>query len=178
MLRLWIKDSMLFRSSPVWRFRAAWAAWATGATAGTRTGTTGRSTFALLSRSRAAFFPRLLLPFLNNGFTWVRLLSLNLFLLFVGKGSDDLLSLVVVDCYYSKLKLERLFGNVLKDWADLYLFIIINKYAAHEFPRFLIDVDSNIFDGSVLVESFFDVLIGKVAIDVLDIKAGIFLQLE
>lgn len=84
----------------------------------------------------------------------------------------------MVDCNYSKLKLEGLFSDALKDRTDLYLFVIINKYAAHELPCFLVDVDPNIFDGSVLIKSFFDVLVRKITIDVLDIKTGILLELE
>lgn len=174
MFRLWIKDSTLPGSS---FFRLLGATWATGTTA--TAGTTVRSTSALLSGSGATLLSRLLLSLFHHCFVLARLLYLGFCAyLFFRKGSDNLLGLIMVDCNNSKLIFDRFSSDILKYSVNLYLLIIIDKYTPHKPPCLLININANIFYRAVLIESFLYIFVCKVAINVLDIKTGVLLQLK
>lgn len=52
---------------------------------------------------------------------------------------------------------------------------VVTLITSHESACLLIDVDSDVLDWAVLVESFFYVLVAEVAIDVLDGETAVVL---
>jgi hypothetical protein len=91
---------------------------------------------------------------------------------FVGKSGDNLFSLLRADGNYSEIVIDGMFFNVLKDVVDPGLIFEGDEDAAHEAPGLLVDIDAYVLGWAILIEGFFDVLIGIITIDVLDIEAG------
>lgn len=89
----------------------------------------------------------------------------------VGEGSDNFVSLFRTHSYYSEVVLDGVLSNILHYLIYAYIIGEGDKHAAHESSRLLIDIDSNIFGRSVLVEGFSNILIGKITIDVLHVEA-------
>jgi hypothetical protein len=91
---------------------------------------------------------------------------------FIGEGGDDLFSLLRSYGNYSKIVFDGMFFNILKDVVDPGPIFKGDEDAAHEAPGLLVDIDAYVLGRAVLIEGIFDVLIGIITIDVLDIKAG------
>lgn len=77
----------------------------------------------------------------------------------------------MADCDNSKLKFEWFFIDIFEDCANFDFLIVVDEYTSHESSCLLIDIDPDISDWSILIEGFFDILVCKITIDILNIEA-------
>lgn len=169
-------DFRLGYKSKLMAFRSAWRTIAGAATAGT----TVRSTFTVFPGPRPAFPSGFSLPslFVLLGTLFFEFLLLFLLLYFVGEGSDDLFSFILIDSNNSEFVFEWIAGDTLEYRIDFGLFIVIDEDAAHEASCFLVDVNAYVLDWPILIESFLNVLVRKVTVDVLHVQAAVLLQIQ
>lgn len=156
----------------------------TGTTGAATAGTTVRSTFTAISWPRSAlttwislsFFFFMLLTFFymlcNFRFFWF--FGLLFWFLFVRESFNYFFRFISIDCYDSELKLEWIFCNVFKNFINFGSFVIVYKNTPHKSWGFLIDVNTYIFDWPILVKSFSNIFIGKIPIDIFNIKTWVF----
>lgn len=87
----------------------------------------------------------------------------------VCESGDYLVRFLRAHCHHSEIILDWVFFDLGEHIIDLDSIVVVNEHTAHEPSCLLVDVDADVFGGAVLVEGLFDVLIGEVAVDVLDI---------
>jgi hypothetical protein len=80
------------------------------------------------------------------------------------KCFDDFLGFLSSDGDNPKIILNGFFLNILKNGADFGIFLIGNNDTAHKSTCFLIDVDPDVFNWSVLIKNGLDVHVGEAAI--------------
>ena len=86
-----------------------------------------------------------------------------LFLLnfFVGKSFNDFQCLLIIDCHDPQRYRQWIFIHILQDSRNLNLILEIYQNASHKSTCFLINIDPNILDDPIQVESFLDIFIGE-----------------
>lgn len=89
----------------------------------------------------------------------------------IGESSDNLLRFFRGDRNHPKfIKLNRISLDILQHFRDLDLLVEEDQDTAHEFSGPLVDVYADVLDKTILVEGFFDVLIGKITVDALHVE--------